>query len=527
MINISTNKQLGIMLPNTNKALAEVVKHATPQQLETLSEGKDIKSIVTMLLKEHTQHTKSDHVLLDLLKNNPTLKSLGKVSDTIKELLTTLQSDKSPLPVEKMLKGFLIDMKQMSEPLLKEKIENSGIFLESKLKHVQNPKVLLKTELSTLMHTLEKSSIPTVKSLSNDIKALLSNSVLRSASSTELTQKSLPENTKGVTHLVKQIESILSKLQTQLKGADPVYSKSFESLLQKSAYLLHPEQIKQNPVVPQSVFKPLHETLNQLSQLLNSSSLPESKTMVSQLDAIIKTLNTVMKTPQPSPSLHEHQIPKQFNDFLKNISLLLQKADPVYAKEVPSLIEKINHLNTPQKLEAHHGVKEILSHDLKAVLLQASEEIAKSTHPNQNELLKQMDKLTLQIDYYQLMSHLSNATSLYLPLSWEQLEEGNITLNNSDDEKFYCDIDLKLKEYGELKLRLILYDGNQLNLHLFSENATFKQLLQEHMPLLRSALIDAEITPRDIRIVNTAQSTVPTPYEKPSEHFNMGFEVKV
>ncbi len=526
MINISPNKQLGIMLPNTNKALAEVVKNATPKQLETLAEGKDIKSILNTLLQESTQHSKSDKVLLDLLKHNPTLKSLGKVSDTIKELLHTLQSDKNPLPIEKTLKNFLVDMKQMSEPILKEKIENSGIFLESRLKHAQNPQVTLKTQLSALMSALEKSSVPTAKSLVNEIKTLLASPPLQHASSAELTQKNPPTDTKALEHLSKQVQSVLDKLQTQRKGADPIYSKRFESLLHKTEHLIHPQQLKQSPTA-NSALQPLRETLSSLSQLLNSSNLPESKGMASQLDALVKTLNTVLKTPQPLESLHDLKLPRQINDFLEKAASILQKADPIHTKEVRTLIDKITQLNAPHKLESHQHVKEIVSNDLKAVLLQASDDIAKSAHPNQSELLKQIDKLTLQIDYYQLMSHLSNASSLYLPLSWDQLEEGNIHLKQSDNEKFYCDIDLKLKEYGELKLRLILYDKNQLNLHLFSENSDFKALLKEHIPLLRSALIEAEITPREIRIVDVTHTTAPTPYAEHDDTLKMGFEVKV
>jgi len=526
MINISPNKQLGIILPNTNKALAEVIKNATPKQLERLAEGKDIKSILNTLLQESTQHSKSDKVLLDLLKHNPTLKSLGKISETIKALLQTLQSDTNPLPVEKTLKNFLIDMKQLSEPLLKEKIENSGIFLESKLKHVQNPKITLKTELTALMNALETSNIPTAKSLAKEIKSILSNTLLQHASSAELTQKKPPVDTKTLENLVKQVAHVLENIQLQRNGADPIYSKRFESLLHQSKTLLQPEQLKQNQP-PHTLLKPLQESLSSLSQLLKSSTVFESKGVASQLDAIIKTLNTVMKTPQPLESLHDLKLPRQLNVFFDKATTLLHQADPLYTKEVSSLVTKITRLNAPHKLEPQHPIKEILSNDLKAVLLQASDEIAKSTHPHQHELLKQIDKLTLQIDYYQLMSHLSNASSLYLPLSWEALEEGTISLNQSDDEKFYCDIDLKLKAYGELKLRLILYDDNQLNLHLFSEHADLKQLLKEHMPLLRSALIEAGITPREIRIATLAQQTASTPYEAHENTLKMGFEVSV
>ena len=519
MINISTNKQLGIMLPNTNKALAEVLKTATPQQLQTLSEGKDIKSILHALLQERTQHSKSDAVLLDLLKNNPTLKSLGKVSDTIHDLLKTLKSDATPLPIEKVLKHFLIDIKHISEPVLKEKLENSGIFLESRLKNADNPKLTLKTALDSLLPLLEKSRIPAVKALAKELNALRLDPVISHASNKELLAAT-KQNTHALEGVLKRLEPLLASLQSHRNHTDPLYSKTFSSLLKQTTQLLNAFQMKQSsPAV-------LHETLNTLLPMLQNSNVPESKTLSSLLNNIIKTLDTIMAAPQPQHRLHERHLPQQIERFLEQVSSALQKSDAVYSKELGTVLQTLKHLNTPQKLDTHHQIKEIVAQDLKAVLLQASDDIAKSTHPNQSELLKQIDKLALQIDYYQLMSHLCNASSVYLPLSWEQLEEGNITLNHHDEETFYCDIDLKLKTYGELKLRLILYDNNQLNLHLFSESSDLKQLLKEHIPLLRSALIDADITPREIRIVEAARSTAATSYQTPS-HLKMGFEVKV
>ena len=158
--------------------------------------------------------------------------------------------------------------------------------------------------------------------------------------------------------------------------------------------------------------------------------------------------------------------------------------------------------------------------------MQAGEEIAKSSHVNQSEILKQIDKLSLQIDHYQLLSHLSNGTSLYLPFSWDMLEEGNIEMKKSDDDKFYCDIDLKLKEYGELNLKLTLYEENQLNLHIYSSNEEFKTKVKENIPSLRSALIDTHITPREIRIFEPKAKAPNSPYGAVDDDFQMGFEVK-
>lgn len=313
MINPTGNsKQLDIILPNTNKALAEVIKNATPKELQILSQSKDLKSILSSLLTQSSQSSVSDKALLDLLKNNPTLKSLGTASNNIKDLLNIVKSQQNPLPIETTLKNFLTNIKDLSEGVLKQKFENSGVFLESKLKNA----------------------------------------------------------------------------------------------------------------------------------------------------------------------------------------------------------------NT-------QNIKDIISNDLKSVLLKASDEINQSSHPNKAEILKQVDKLLLQIDYHQLLSHLSNSSSLYVPFSWEQLQEGHIELKKDKDNKFYCDIDLKLKEYGELNLKLAIYDDNQLNIRIYSDNAELKEMIKEDVSSLRLSLIENQITPREIRLLDLTKDDISSPYQDDSTKIDMGFEVKV
>jgi len=311
MINISNSDKLSILLPNTNKALTKVLADATPKELEVISQGKDLKSIFHTILKQSANNNSLNSELLQLVKNNPTLKNLGSVTLTLKDLLTAIKSDKNLLPLEQTLKIFLTDITNLKSDELKHKFENSGIFLESKLKHSTN------------------------------------------------------------------------------------------------------------------------------------------------------------------------------------------------------------------------NIKEIITHDLKAILLQASDSVTKSASPNQTEILKHMDKLSLQIDNYQLLSYLSNGSCLYLPYSWDILEKGDVEIKKSKDDKFYCDINLQLKKFGEVHLKLTLYEKNQLNVYVYAKNKEFKELVQNNIPSLRSLLTDAQITLREIRVFELKKKVQPTPYQNLGDTLDMGFEVKI
>lgn len=425
MINFNTSKTLNIILPNTNKALSEVLKSITPKELETLTKGKDLKSIINGLLQGSTSDKSSNKQLLTMLKNNPTLKELTTVSSSVKVLHQTLQQEKNPLPLEKKLTSFLSNIKDISESSLKTKIENSGLFLENKIKNLQTPQVTLKNVLTELSQVLQETKLPNVTTINAQLKDLLTSDLFKNLSNTDL---------------LKTLKSDLASL-TQM-------SKNVSNLL------------------------------DQLSQRLNSS---------------------VDKTLQPK--------------------------DVLFSKETKNLFEKINLINKPELLQTQGSAKELFSHDLKAVLLKAHEEIKNSSSANKVELLKQIDKLTLQIDYHQLLSQLSNSTSLYIPYSWDALEDGNITIKSAKDDKFFTDIELNLKEYGELKLRLGMFETNQLNINITAQNKELKQILQDNIATLKQQLFGANIVPVSIRFLDD-NDTLSSAYNEYNQGLNAGFEVK-
>ena len=422
MISLDVQKQLNIILPNTNKALKEVIKDATSKELLHLSQDKDLKSIMNSLLKQTRESSSSDKTLLNLLKNNPTLKNLGSISGNIKALLQSVQSDKNPLPIEKQLKSFLVNIKDLSEPILKEKIQNSGVFLESKLKNAQNPQVELKEILQTLTKELKSSKIFNV--------------------------------------------TVLNEKLTEILNTKPIANASNRALL----------------------------------QLLQESS--------KDLTSLSKTIKDVTK------QLLEHQ------------NNPANKADVINSKTVITQLHKLTNFDTPAKLTPNYHVEKIAQEDIKAILAKTTEQLGKSDHPQKADILKHIDKLSLQIDYHQLVSHLSNASSLYIPFEWNEMKEGQISVKKEQDDKFTVDIDLKLQEYGELNIKLALYEKNQLNIRIYSNHQDFKNIIKENIASLRSSLIENGITPREIRLLDKNRQEAPSPYEQNEQNIQVGFEVK-
>jgi len=310
MITLSPNadKSLKLILPNTNKALALALKSATAKELTSLTQTKDLGSILDSLLKQSNGvDTAQNRALLELLKSNPTLKSLSNAVPTLKDLLQLLKADKTQTALEKSLQNFLTNIKDIDSKELHSKLKSSGVFLENELKTSKNP-------------------------------------------------------------------------------------------------------------------------------------------------------------------------------------------------------------------------KEILSSDLKALLLKTSDELSNAaTTPKSQEILKQIDKVLLQIDYHQLVSHLSNASSLYLPYSWDALQEGDINIKKIKNKSYCCDIHLELKEYATVDLRLVLFEKNQLSINISTQSKELKEKILQNLQILKKQLSNAALITKEIRFTEKKENLYS---EHTLENLAMGFEVK-
>jgi polyhydroxyalkanoate synthesis regulator phasin len=584
MINTTTqksdSKQLGILLPSSNKALAEALKDASPKQLEIISKGSDLKSVINTILKE--AKGSSNKLLLDLVKNNKTLKNLGNPQDTIKDLVNSIKEDKNPLPIENKLKSFLSNIKDLKPQELNQKLVSSGVktdqgtkenikqIVSDVLKQIQTTssetdkksiQLINNSPLKELSNIL-KSDIKSIKSLLNELKDLKPQQIEQKLSNLGVNIKELKQEALNTIDIKKDIKSIVNDVIKQIqtttsnsdkKIVDIVKNSPLKELVQNlktdaseaktpqkdiRSFLIEikdakPEQLLQRlaktDILTDMTSKDLKTNISNLLLQANASSMSDKQLLELVKNSVVKDLINVMNTPVSTPK-EAQSIDKLLKNFLLDIKDL--KPDEIKQRLANSGV--FLESNVKKSINSPTALKDISTNDLKAILAKASEEITKSSHPNKPEILRNIDKLSLQIDQYQLVSYLSNSSSIFLPFSWDQMQEGNINIKNGGNGKFYCDIDLKLKDYGEVKLKLAIYDTNQLDMNVFASNKEFKDIFQENIPSLRSALIDANITPRKLRVhepkqdkTNQTQTTsYSSGYETIDDDFKMGFRVK-
>lgn len=424
MITPKPDAKITIMMPHQNKALGVALSLATPVQLEQIKEGKDLKLVVSSLFQSKLANTKSDQVILDILKTNSVFKQFGNFTQELKNFITTFKGNSeltnNPVLAPKLtrLEGSLKSIETVDLPNLKGQVSNSGVFMESKIALATAPIQILRETLQTLQHALTQTAQGEAKNLGLDLNEFLQHPILDKAA----------EDVGSARTLIKTIQTLTDTIERILPKIDPL-------------------------------------------------------------------------TPKEAKAVEEvHTSIKQLTTFKKPEHLLIQS-----------------------QLEEHLG------NDVKSQLLKLGDELKTLTTPVSNEIQTKLDQLITNIDYHQLLSHLEGSNTLYFPFSWDALEEGTLAFKKRDGKKFYCEINLVLKEYGKIDLMMALYEGNQIEIQAHTENSAFKSLIQEHLPTLRALLTQAGINPRAIRIYDTKESTAPskTAYTPDETDFNAGFEVTV
>lgn len=643
MINFNTDQRLRILLSNTNKALAEAIKQATPAQLELMQEGKDIRGVLNTLAGEAARSDKSAAVLSDILKNSPVFQSMGNLADDLKALVETMKSDKSLLSLQTKLETFLKPVPDTLSPeALKRQISDSGVFLESKLAASADPKSELKTLLRELDTLLKASDMKVAQTARRHIAALLEHPVFIPGTAPD---------TAALKRLTDAIETILRPLQNTLAKSDVLHGREIARLLERldaftrlerpaqgaetgkiytdikpqsdasshrsplpagepqhasgkttvhdaksaasalsaeTASALKsrpsattgPQEPKTAPYTSQqpsseipsktaasSVQAPaatrnllqfswvqnalnepryaaseplrkelmaaperfivttLKEVLNDLHGVILQSSRPESKGLLNLLEKIFGLVNA--KAAEPFAVLDDPDISTSVKTFVDRLQTFIGKADPLLKKEAAALLKELAPFTEVQRLVPGAGTERI-SNDLKGVLLQTHEQLQNSAAPNASDMARQVDKLILQIDYYQLTSYLSNSTALFFPYSWEMLEDGSLRFKKGKERTFYCRIDLTLKEFGALHLMLALSGEKQIDIQAYTEKEGLQALLREQMPLLRAALRDAGLVPQKINVSHlTDHNGMPKGYDGSDGDLEMGFEVTI
>ena len=529
---VSNGSLLNILLPNNNKVLNDVLKEADSKNLEQMVKSSTSSTSASTILKELftslKDRTKSNSTIENMLKNSATFKELGNVSTNLSSLVDELSTDENLQKFKPVLENFLKDVKNIDANALKEQIKNSGIFLESKLSQTPNSK--LENVLTQLQNLIKDINTPQAKQVNELIDKLLQNIKTQMNTNTQVSQNPIAtneftNNLKTLTSSLQNLNNSLNPTQTQNLSNLANQLKSLinegtlvESKIENSTNLTDKTtNLTNNTTLKNSINLQTKELLTQIkNDIIQNPNMIQNKNILPMIDNLLKMDNLFSKNDTIQNFLANSNSSGNLStftsNFASNLSPLLTTLKESLETLNPNNIHLQNHL-TKLVDKVEHIIQDLattpngkldtkVSEDMKTVLLQMQDELVSKTDPKSLEVAKQVDRLLTQIDLHQLTSLVSNSNYVYLPFFWEMLEDGSIEMKQKDEEKFFCQINLTLKDFGKVDLMLGLYDKNKLDLTIYAQREHFKTAIRENMQQLKIALNSVELIPVNVKLLD-------------------------
>ena len=511
---VTNNTLLNILLPNDNKVLKEVLKEADSKTLEQLvkNNSTSINDVLKDLFDDLKNGTKSNNTIENMLKNSSVFKDLGTVSNNLSSLLENISQDESLQKFKPLIENFLKNIKDMDANTLKEQLKNSGIFLESKLATPVNAK--LESVLTQIQNLLKDINTPQSKQVNE-----LLNKLLQTPQNQTTSQNTeFGANLKSLTTALQNLNSSLTPTQTQnlsnltnqlktiVNNAALVESKIENSIpMDKSI-----QTPMQNIQLKDGINVQTKDLLLQIKNDILQNPTLQNKNILPIIDNLLKMPDLFSKGENLQNLMSTNNLSTFSNNFTSNLTPLLttlkenlELLNPTNANlqnNLTKLVDKVEHLI--QDMVNNPKGEPKITEDIKTVLLKIQEELASKTDSKSQEIGKQVDKLLTQIDYQQLLTLSSNSNCVYLPFLWDMLEDGNISMKKADEDKFYCQINLTLKDFGKVDLMLALYDKNKLDLTVYAQREHFKTALKDNMQQLKIALNNVHLIPVNIKLLD-------------------------
>ncbi|WNL11614.1 flagellar hook-length control protein FliK [Aliarcobacter cryaerophilus] len=536
---ISNGSALNILLANNNRVLNDALKEADNKTLNNLlkqdssnsssSTNTAASSILKEVLNSIKDGTKSNSSLENILKNSTAFKDLGNLSSNLSSLLESIKDDESLQKFKPLLENFLKNIKDVTPDNLKEQIKNSGIFLENKLS--SNPNAKLENLLQNISNLLKTIDTPEAKNSSQIIDNILKN-IPKDGS---LKGSELLNNLKTLVSSLQNLSSSLNSNQTQtlnnlanelknfIQNGSMIESKT-ENLVSKiltQTQTSETENINSaNNNIKSLINNQVKELLTQIKQdLTQNQNIIHNKNILPLIDKLISLPDIFSKSEAILNSVQNSNISNFSNNFATNLNPLLtalkeslQAINPKNIEiqnQINSLIKKVENIiqeYTNNQLDNPKDNQK-LDNDFKSILLKMQDEVAQKTDIKSQDSLKTINNLLTQIDMQQLTSLVSNSNFVYIPFFWEMLEDGTVEIKQKEEDKFFCQIKLTLKDFGKIDLMLSMYDENKLDMTIYAQREHFKVTLRDNLQKLKLALNEANIIPMHIKLLDMKEES--------------------
>lgn len=222
----------------------------------------------------------------------------------------------------------------------------------------------------------------------------------------------------------------------------------------------------------------------------NLENLLKNLNFSKELGTLSSNISTLLQNLQSDESLSNLKTPLE--NFLKNF----QNIDDLNLKE------QIKNSGVFLENKLLNSSKYNFDDDFKANLLKLQEALTTKSDAKSLENLKIVNNLLAQVELNQLGSLASNSNFVFIPFFWDMLEDGFIQMKQKEEEKFFCQINLNLKDFGKVDLMLFLYDKNKLDLTIYAQREHFKVAIKENLQTLKKALNSVDLIAVNVKLLD-------------------------
>ena len=446
-------------------------------------------------LKSASSLSKAEQILSQAKDTKIAPNLASELSDLTKSLEAEAAQNESPeiKSLALKLKEFLKPIADLKAGSLNDQIKNSGVMLEANLKDALTPEKLpssiqkLLSDIKNLSNQNLLSQILTLndESLDNQNSFMKLTSMLEKASGDA---KNILDNS-SVKTLLKDVD----KLDNVAKFLDKNFSK------EQSA-----DAVKSQIVKMENFISNLSEKVGNLaSEKLNqsvafSSNHKELKAILESLKNDLKMLNNigdeaglVKAFNEVSDVSKEGSLQDKLQSAARRLAHSLSLADPEASTTKSDLAESkallkqlklatndINNITTKSQSE----ISKVLNQDVKSTLLNISEK-------SQNaQTVNAANKMISQIEMHQMVSSLQGGIQTYMPYIWDGVEGGNVAFKQGKKDKFYAQIDLNFKKFGQINVMVGLVDKRYIDLSVATQTNEFKELILGNSSELKQAI---------------------------------------
>ena len=446
-------------------------------------------------LKSASSLSKAEQILSQAKDTKIAPNLASELSDLAKSLEAEATQNESPeiKSLALKLKEFLKPIADLKAGSLNDQIKNSGVMLEANLKDALTPEKLpssiqkLLSDIKNLSNQNLLSQILTLndESLDNQNSFMKLTSMLEKASSDA---KNILDNS-SIKTLLKDVDKLdnvakfLDKNFSKEQSADAVKSQTgkmenFISNLSEKVANLASEKLNQSAAFSsnhkelKAILENLKNDLKMLNNIGDEAGLVKAFNEVSDVSkegSLQDKLQSAARRLAHSLSLADPEASTAKSDLAESKALL---------KQLKLATSDINNITTKSGSE----ISKVLNQDVKSTLLNISEK-------SQNaQTVNAANKMISQIEMHQMVSSLQGGIQTYMPYIWDGVEGGNVAFKQGKKDKFYAQIDLNFKKFGQINVMVGLVDKRYIDLSVATQTNEFKELILSSSSELKQAI---------------------------------------